>query len=145
MMSEKLVTVTAFSLAIEADFARTRLESEGIECVVADEHTVTMNWLYSNAVGGVKLKVWESDLQRAREILEREPTTEEGSKDEAARYKELHCPRCGSTDVSYERFSRRLAFASWILLSFPLPFLKKKWSCRTCGHEWRHDGNPRSR
>jgi len=144
MMSEKLVTVAAFSLAIEADLARTKLESEGIECVVADEHTVTMNWLYSNAVGGVKLKVWESDLQSAREILEQEPITEEGSKNEAARHKELHCPGCGSTDVYFERFSRRLAFASWILLSFPLPFLKKKWNCRKCGHEWRHDGNPYS-
>jgi hypothetical protein len=144
-MSEKLVTVAAFSLAIEADLARTKLESEGIECFVADEHTVTMNWLYSHAIGGVKLKVWQSDLQRAKEILGRRSATEEGQGDHVAGTEELHCPRCGSADVHYERFSRRLAFASWILLSFPLPLLKKKWNCRTCGHQWKHDGNPYSR
>ena len=48
---------------------RVRLEDEGIECLVPDEFTVIMNPLYSNAVGGVRLQVRESDIERAKEVL----------------------------------------------------------------------------
>lgn len=48
---------------------RVRLEDEGIVCLVPDEFTVIMNPLYSNAVGGVRLQVRESDIERAKEVL----------------------------------------------------------------------------
>lgn len=68
-MGEKLVTIGRFSQPLEAWLAKTKLESEGIECFLMDEHIVTMNWLYSNAVGGVKLKVREEDAEKAKRIL----------------------------------------------------------------------------
>jgi len=141
-MTERLVTIATYSQAIEADLSRTRLESEGIDCFLADEHTVTVNWLYSNAVGGVKLKVRESDGQRAIEILRRQPVTADDPDDQVAEHDEIRCPRCDSTDVNYERFSRRLTFASWLLLSFPFPFFKRKWECRKCGLQWKPDNTP---
>ena len=67
-----LVTVAAFSHVIEADFAKSRLEADGIWCSLADEHIVIMNWMYSNAVGGVKLQVEESNLERAQQLLSEE-------------------------------------------------------------------------
>ncbi len=48
---------------------RVRLEDEGIVCLVPDEFTVIMNPLYSNAVGGVRLQVRASDIERAKEVL----------------------------------------------------------------------------
>jgi type III secretory pathway lipoprotein EscJ len=58
-----------FTYPMELAVLRTRLEADGIECLVLDELTVQANPLYSNAVGGVKLQVRESDIQKAVEIL----------------------------------------------------------------------------
>jgi len=41
-----LVTVKVFSYPWEAQLAKSRLEAEGMSAFIADEHTVTMNWLY---------------------------------------------------------------------------------------------------
>ncbi len=139
-MPEELVTIATFSMAVEADLARAKLESEGIECFLADEHTVTVNWLYSQAVGGVKLQVRESDAQRALEILKGSPTLTENAENHEAEntdQENVRCPRCDSTDVHYEKFSRRLAFLSWLVLRFPLPFLKREWKCKKCGYQWK--------
>lgn len=135
-MSEELVTIATFSMAIEADLARAKLESEGIECFLADEHTVTVNWLYSQAVGGVKLQVKEADAQRAIGVLKESRITKD-IENQADEFEGYYCPRCNSTDVHYEKFSRRLVFASWLLLRFPLPFLKRQWKCKNCGYQWK--------
>jgi hypothetical protein len=62
-------TILTFNHPTELDMVRVRLEDEGIECLVPDEFTVIMNPLYSNAVGGVRLQVRESDIERAKEVL----------------------------------------------------------------------------
>jgi len=49
--------------------AKTKLESEGIECRVLDELSVQSYNFLSNAIGGVKLQVPESEFQRAHSIL----------------------------------------------------------------------------
>ncbi len=141
---EELITIANFSHPTEADPVVAWLESEGIECFVTNEHTVAMNWLYSNAIGGVGVQVKAVDVERANEILqavlnsdtvEGEPTPSDAEMDqESDATSEIRCPQCGSENVYYEKFSRRLVFASWVLLSVPLPFFKKKWKCRECEH-----------
>lgn len=54
---------------MELAILRGRLEADGIECRVLDELTVQVNPFYSNAIGGIKLQVKESDIQKAIEIL----------------------------------------------------------------------------
>ena len=68
--SHNLITIATFSQAIEAHLAQGRLDAEGVESVIADEHTIAANPLYSTAVGGVKLQVREADVDRATAILE---------------------------------------------------------------------------
>jgi len=68
-LGHDLVTIARFSYPTEAHIARTKLETEGIWAFVADEHLITANWLYSNAVGGVKLQVSERNAEQALEIL----------------------------------------------------------------------------
>lgn len=58
-----------FTHPTELVILRIRLESEGIECLVLDELTAQVNPFYSNAIGGVKLQVKESDAPRAINIL----------------------------------------------------------------------------
>jgi hypothetical protein len=66
---EDLIVLKTFTYPHELAIVRGKLESEGIECVVQDELTVQAYPLYSNAVGGIKLKVKAADYERATEIL----------------------------------------------------------------------------
>lgn len=54
----------------ELAVVKSKLESEGIECIVLDENTVQAHNFLSQAIGGVRLQVAESNFERAREILE---------------------------------------------------------------------------
>ena len=66
---DKFVTILTFNNPIELAVLRTRLEADGIECLVLDELTAQVNPLYSNVIGGVKLQVKERDIKRTIEIL----------------------------------------------------------------------------
>lgn len=71
-----LVTVASFDFLPQAEIARGRLLAEGIECRLADEHLVQTDWLYSIAVGGIKLQVPARDAERALAILDRDDSAE---------------------------------------------------------------------
>ncbi len=66
------VTVATFDDMPSAHIALGRLHAEGIEAVLADEHLVQADWLYSLAVGGIKLRVPAAEAARARAALARD-------------------------------------------------------------------------
>lgn len=79
-MTEKLVTICSYSTPHEANLVKSQLESAGIPVFIADEYTIGINWLYANALGGVKVQVPESLVSAAQELLAYEanaPVTEE--------------------------------------------------------------------
>jgi hypothetical protein len=65
----KFVILATYRDLIEAEIVKGHLESEGIQCVLEDNNTVAANPLYSNAIGGVKLKVWPEDYDKALSII----------------------------------------------------------------------------
>jgi len=69
ILMDKLVTVATFQYPHEAYVLKGRLESEGIEVHLKDELTVQVYNFLTNAVGGVKLQVHESDFDRSLPIL----------------------------------------------------------------------------
>jgi hypothetical protein len=69
-MNDELVLAGSFPSPIEAGLARDRLDDEGIRAFVMDSEVAAMAWHLTNAIGGVKLYVSQSDLERAHEILE---------------------------------------------------------------------------
>ncbi|MCS7046586.1 MAG: DUF2007 domain-containing protein [Gemmataceae bacterium] len=79
---ESLVTLVKCSTAAQAHAIRVRLESEGIPVFLFDEYTIAMDWLLSNAIGGVKVQVPEPYLDRARSLLDR-PDGDEDEKEAA--------------------------------------------------------------
>jgi rubrerythrin len=84
--------------------------------------------------------VRESDAERAKEILNRREKVvidESECGDAAAEAAEARCPRCGSEDFKYEKFSRRLFYLGIAFLRFPVPFPKKKYRCNNCGEVWK--------
>jgi len=68
-LEEHLVTAATFLSPGEAHVAQNRLQAEGIHAYLADEEAVAMDWMLSNAMGGVKLQVAGTDLERAQGVL----------------------------------------------------------------------------
>jgi hypothetical protein len=64
-----VVTLRQFLTVQEAVMAKSILDSAGIESFLADENVISMNWLWSNALGGVKLQVRKADVAVASELL----------------------------------------------------------------------------
>lgn len=137
-MSDELTIIATFTDVLNAHIARSKLESEGIPCFLMNERFVHTYWLYSNATGGVKLSVQQSDVEKAKAIL-RTVSVDETPEDQEVLENEpqIQCPKCSSPEVYYERFSRKLVFLSLLFLGIPLPFLRRKWKCQNCGWLWK--------
>ncbi len=135
-MRDNWETVATFSGPIEAHLARARLEAEGIPCMVMDEYLVRIDWLLSNAIGGVKLVVPSGEAARARDALRPRPRLVETA-DEHTPEGELSCPRCRSLDVYFHRFDRRVAALAWLVVGFIVPWRRRAWVCAECGYAWR--------
>jgi hypothetical protein len=133
-MPSRLVTVAAFTYPTQAWLAKLRLDEAGIPSFVADENLVSMNWLYSNAVGGVKLQVGDSDAVTAASVLGPEPAASVRAQGKrVAKVPGETCPKCGSPELYWQRYWRRVVFLCWLLLGFPVPIMRRSWACMTCG------------
>lgn len=88
MEPHELATVGSYPDYIQDHLARLRLEATGIEAVIEDEHTTSLGFAHGPAIGGLKLRVVESDIEAALRILYGEKKTSV-----AKRYR---CPRCAS-------------------------------------------------
>jgi len=130
-MTEKMVTICSYSTPYEANIVKSLLESAGIPVFIADEYTIGMNWLYSNALGGVKVQVPESLASEAQELLASEAETPTEHDLAAAT-----CPQCGSKNTG-DFLDKRRSFLTWFFLGFPLLLPSNKKKCSDCNHRWR--------
>ena len=140
-MARLLVTIASFRDLPDAWLAKGSLESVGIPCFLANENIVRLDWLYANAVGGVRLQVHKKDVKVATELLGSGiPAVIFGEEGEL--YLQPTCPECDSLRISYGNRNRWVSFLSWLMLSFPLPFpTRLRWRCQNCGHEWKENPN----
>ena len=147
-MTDNFITIKTFSYPHEVAIIRGRLESEEIECFVQDELTLQVNPFYSNAIGGVKLQVRESDVERAMKILEENDSFDEeklsesvietkNSVSDSSSSMDKVCPYCSSTEISKPRYSAQAFAVSILLLGFPLPFISKEHHCFDCGKDFK--------
>jgi len=130
----KLVTVQRTSFPWQADMICLTLQAEDIPTFVADANVVSMNWLYSNAIGGVKVQVPEEYVERAKDVLASEsPQPMLASTDDD----EFACPKCHSKNTSIIRKGLRWSFLSWLVLNFPVVYPLKRYYCLDCGNTWK--------
>lgn len=73
-MADKLVTIATFENYIEADLAKQVLEDFGIKLVVTGENAA--NVFSFPAIATITMQTFESQAQKAREILESNKTQE---------------------------------------------------------------------
>lgn len=134
--NDPLVVVSTYTAPHEAHIARTKLEASGFRAVVADEHVVGVNLWLSNAVGGVKVMVPQSELSEARQALFGEEAAEDALEADWG-----SCSECGSTSAKLkerERGAGGIIGALLTFLFFDVPWLsgRRKVQCPTCGNEW---------
>lgn len=66
----KTVILKRFENPMQAHILKGLLESHGIFCFLQDEHSISINPLYANALGGIKLIINAADEEEAMKLLE---------------------------------------------------------------------------
>lgn len=125
------VVLRTYDSYIPANMMLQRLEEEHIRAYLQDEHTVTINPIFSNAVGGIKLMVHQEQLPRALELV----TGFENAYRQAAA-----CPQCGSHNVHFVTQQSNptnwfTAIFSWLLGSYAMT-VKNVYHCFDCTFEF---------
>ncbi|MDX1364938.1 putative signal transducing protein [Oceanihabitans sediminis] len=130
-MSDLFKVIAKYQYSAEAQIIKGRLESEGIPVFLSDNLTIDTDPLVSNAIGGVKLKVYAEDAMKAQHILEniqKYSISDEG--------KAIACINCNSKRViMVSTITDFKSFFSFLIgfLSGTLPFYAKdKYKCETC-------------
>lgn len=117
---------------------KSKLESENIMCFLFDENIVGLNPLYNITVGGIKLKINKTDIDKATGIIEESIkfslTTDKGEI--------IKCPDCRS-DKIYSGFKSMKstkgilsAVVSFLFMVFPI-YYKTVYRCKACGYEFK--------
>lgn len=145
MNSNKIVVFQTFLDPMQANIIKGLLVSYGIECFLSDENIVTLNPLYSNAVGGVKLHVFERDVEQIHEILQAQNLLPKSDLPDSSEQINIVCPECHSTNVSYGGSVRRKfgyldALVAILLMIYPFS-MRKVYHCFDCGHEYKKRDN----
>jgi hypothetical protein len=143
MEMQELVTIRQFRDLPEALLAKGSLESAGIECFLADENLVRLDWFISNFIGGIKLNVRAVDVENACQILD-EPILEGLYVQGVGLYEQPRCPKCQSLDVNFQELDHPIAYMS-AFLRVPMPVQRPAWRCHGCDAEWADDGSESSR
>src|SRR5687767_10798818 len=97
------ILLQSFGNYIDAHIAKGRLEEEGINCWLKDENTVTLNPIWTQAVGGIKLMVAATQAERAQELLQ---------SFQEEKHSRLTCPSCGGSNIEYVSSPRKPA--NWL-------------------------------
>lgn len=118
---------------MDAHLLMGRLESEGIECWLQDENTVTINPIWTNAVGGIKLMVKKEDAVLARQIF---------WEIETSRKQAIGCPKCKGHNIELVSTPRKVtnwfsAIFTFFVGDYALT-VDKVNHCFDCGHEFEN-------
>jgi hypothetical protein len=88
----EMVAVKNFDNYFTANILLTRLQGEGIACYLKDEFSATINPVFSNSIGGIKLMVRNDQLDETLALLKE-------MNEEACKI--AHCPRCNKEGLDY--------------------------------------------
>ncbi|WP_448699414.1 DUF2007 domain-containing protein [Mucilaginibacter sp. AW1-3] len=136
---EQIVTFATYYDPMLAHIIRSRLEDNGIPAFV-DDSMMNVYPIYSNAIGGIKVKIFERDMDKAKAILAEDEGLPVDKFIEGTQAAAVVCPYCGSNNV---RNSLSIPDdANWLTrtiatLTEALPFSKDAdWHCFNCGRDF---------
>ena len=141
VLDSPLVVIATFRDVFSANLAKSIIESAGILGFLRDEHIISIQSLYSNAVGGVKLEVPASQAETAIQLIqnvqpEAPPPPELDNAEPEFTEIEEQCPRCKSDRIiPLNAYLRKGAIS--LLLGIPSKLSGKKYKCQTCDYKWK--------
>lgn len=110
------------------------LDSAAIECFLADENMIRMDWFWSNLLGRIKLCVRTADADGASSLLV-QPVLERFDVGGIGEYQQPRCPNCQSLEVSFQGLNKAVDYTR-ALPGGPRPLHRSLWQCDSCGHQW---------
>ena len=131
-----LVTALTFDDSVSAHLVKTRLENEGIKCFIFDEHINNVMPIYGQAVGGIRIKIKEEDVLKAKQLIEEwelRPFLNQSNET-------LTCTSCGAQEL-YAGFKSFKTSLGWLTLAISFLFMiypfysKTVYRCKNCGEE----------
>jgi len=112
-----------------ANITLTKLQDAGITCYLKDEHTVTMDPILSNAIGGIKLVVKEEDVEDAKTLLQQF---------DEDYLRSVKCPKCGQSQITQVSKPGATNFftaiLTWMFSSYAIA-PENIYRCGNCGFE----------
>jgi hypothetical protein len=132
-MAHNLIQIASFSFPHEANIAKASLEAANIPASIADEHMINMDWLMSDALGGVRLFVPVQFEVEARALIEQDYSYLVEQEFEGIAVEKNICPSCGSTELEDYTIGKKPTFITILLFGFPLFFYKQGVRCINCG------------
>lgn len=134
----KLIIIKIFDNAFEAHILKGKLESEGIESFLFDEYTVSVNPMFNQTIGGIKLKVKSEDYDDTLEIIKSSKSIPITDDDE----KLIQCPNCNSNEL-YSGFKSVknvkgffTTLISWLFGVLPF-YYDTVYRCKKCDTEFK--------
>ena len=132
----QLITIKESHYSSELAILKSRLESEGIKCIIQGE--LTSQVLSHIPAMNAKLQVRKSDFEKVRKIM---IETGEWQKEKV----KIVCPKCGSENFKIKRSSKerwRIFIAVFMALITFVAFANYKHSsllvCKKCKHEFHN-------
>jgi hypothetical protein len=124
-----LIIIKTFNNYFLAHIALTRMQADGIECYLLDEHTITLDPMLANPLGGIKLAVKQEDFFVADKLL---------SAYHLEYMLSATCPQCGSNSFSHipkkEATNYLTAILTWAVSNYAVA-PKYVYVCGNCGYE----------
>jgi ribosomal protein L37AE/L43A len=126
------VELRSFDNYIEANIVLNMLRHSNIKCHLKDEYTVTIDPLLSPALGGMKLMVHTSQVERAWDMM-----------DEAEQQylRSIPCPVCKMHALKIisvtKKHKCKLAALASMLLNGKSVELSKIYQCSSCGYDFK--------
>jgi len=153
-MNNWIIVITS-TFPHEAHLIEGYLNSHGIETSLQDEMTVQVNTAYSNAVGGIKILVRDSEYDQSIQLLKNggyiaDPNISENDEQEVflVEYSSNHknCPFCNSENIAIKKKPNTLSFIissflSLFLFAVIAPIFKNVYKCFDCDKEWKYKKN----
>ncbi|WP_316845699.1 DUF2007 domain-containing protein [Pedobacter psychrodurus] len=144
-MNDRTVVYSTYYNPIEANIIKARLEDSGFSCFLADENVSTIQPLYNQAIGGVKLIVFERDVEAIDTLLAEDnslalETSDDTVPGEEAEEGPVPCEKCGSKNVGYgmatdKKYSVWATILAFLTVTTPVK-ANKCYHCYDCGHEF---------
>jgi hypothetical protein len=88
---------------------RSLLDSAAVECFLADENTIRMDWFWSNLLGGVKLCLRKGDVDSAASLLG-QGVPEKFDVEGVGKYQQRRCPNCRSPEISFQGLNKAVDY-----------------------------------